>query len=130
MFIYSSINKYNDTCKENFKKLGIKTKPEPWLHIAVMDFTHMPEDKELGIKAHDGAIYWCIYVWDTREVLEFGEAPKNTVSMYSLSNYSARSRFGRIVHVPKAKDNLQPLKGDNQIINAINKHVIASRKRK
>lgn len=76
MFIFSSINKYNNTCQENFKKLGIKTKPEPWMHIAVLDFTHMPEDKALGIKAHDGAIYWAIYVWDTREVLEFGEAPK------------------------------------------------------
>lgn len=50
--------------------------------------------------------------------------------MYSLSNNSARSRFGRIIHVPKANDNLQPLKGNDQIVKAINKYVIESRKRK
>lgn len=124
MFAYS-INKYNEAFSKSFKSLGIKTKPEPWLHVAILNFTNMKDDKEHGIKASSGAMYWVVYVWDTRQVLEFGKAKQNATTMKRLTTSSTMASRGGLVRAPKAKDNHKPLNGDNQIINAINKYVLA-----
>lgn len=61
-----SINRYNGACQHILKA---KTKPEPWLHVAILDFEDMPDSEEYGIRGEKSGIYWAIYVWDTREVI-------------------------------------------------------------
>lgn len=117
MYKFNSINKYTDACQ---KLLGSKTKPEPWMHVAVLKVANMPEDKELGIKAQEKpTVYWAIYVWDTRKVLEVGEAKSGP--MDAFANYRARNKG--VVRIPKAIDSLEQVPGNGQIINAINRYV-------
>lgn len=68
------------------KQLVSKTKPEPWLHVAII----MPKDRGWAIYA--------IYVWDTRQVIEEGRKPIWDAHVEHL------------VGTP-AKDNHQPLQG-------------------
>ena len=76
------ILRYDERVQQQLKS---KTKPEPWLHIALAD-------------SNDRSYVFAIYIWDTREVIETGTT--DNVTMYSLD--------GNI-----AKDNHTMIKGGN-----------------
>ena len=70
------------------KQLHSKTKPEPWLHIAILS------DKQYS--------YYVIYVWDTRQIVGSDNIYKH---------------YGDIAGQP-AKDNHMPLQGKANLSNA------------
>lgn len=89
------------------KLLGTKTKPEPWLHIAILDERDKTVGYTGGITGYDngrlpttrqeyGKLYYVIYVWDTRHTVEAG-----------TSSYTGKLT-GSI-----AKDNRKPLIGNS-----------------
>ena len=87
------------------KILSADTKAEPWLHIMFVSY------KEIDDRA--GAFF--IYVWDTREVVEYG----------SLDGVDTRLITGK-----PAYDNHEPLKGHFDGIDLINSIMKKSVKRK
>lgn len=113
-----SINRYNGACQHILKA---KTKPEPWLHVAIIDFEDMPDSEEYGIRGEKSGIYWAIYVWDTREVIEAGSARSGSITIPApVMRTSPRPK----VAIPNANDNRNPLRDYNQIINTINAFVM------
>lgn len=86
------ILRYND----NFIKSAIKAdvKPEPWLHVII---EHAGTTKAGNVTRKFG--HYCIYVWDTRKVLETGQFEyQGTLSSKFMTS-------------DKARDNRQPLVG-------------------
>lgn len=71
------------------KALDSKIKSEPWLHCVIL------EDKPLRRNMY-GSMYYAIYVWDTREILE--------------SSMAFGHKLSKVAEQP-AKDNHQTLKG-------------------
>jgi hypothetical protein len=74
-----------------------RVKPEPWLHIAIM----LACDK-----SHHWRYEWAIYVWDTREVLDYGAQLVKGPELYNVDS--------RIMHakLTNAIDNHQKLVGE------------------
>lgn len=66
-----SVYRYNETIQ---KRIGSNTKPEPWLHVAICN----------RIMKNDGKLFlfYAIYVWDTRQVIETGKADGNITGVH------------------------------------------------
>jgi hypothetical protein len=89
------IKRYNSYLQKIVKA---KTKPEPWMHLLVVPVS----------SAGRLNFVWCIYIWDTRQVLEQGKG--------SISDYKY------FKNAPDALDNREPLKGisnDDQLQKAM-----------
>lgn len=80
--------RYNDKLQQYFK---LKTKPEPWLHLGYTTSF----DKKTG----KAATHLAVFVWDTRQIVEYAEAN------ISLPPGGINAKF-------RARDNGQPLKGN------------------
>lgn len=118
MHTYGSINTYNSDCK---KILRTKTKPGPYLHVAILEISGINKDGKIGPTVRTKTVvYWAIYAWDTREVLEVGEGRQRRIEAFTTGRIERKDG----IRIPKAKDNLKHLKGNNQIIKIINRYVL------
>jgi hypothetical protein len=100
------ILKYTDTLQ---KVCNLKTKPEPWLHAAIVQISKGYLDTK-NSKVVQPRYAIAVYVWDTRSVLEIDE-----FEMSSLQSLS---------HLTKANDSRYPLhlkiRGESQNLELIN----------
>lgn len=66
--------------------LRCKTKPEPWLHIAIAgcSMSNLGEHyaRRNAGKAPKLELIWAVYVWDTREVIESGQVDRAYMDRY------------------------------------------------
>lgn len=88
--------------------LHSKIKAEPWLHIYLG-----PRNEGKG----RNFVYYCIFVWDTRQVLDSGKVPlEQCRSMITVSRGEGAMRPKAAIAV----DNNELLKGSGDIVDAIN----------
>ena len=78
------IKRYNRYVQQIIKA---KTTPEPWLHVLIVPTSSV----------NSANFVWCIYVWDTRKVIESGKG--------------SSSSFKYFGNAPDAVDNREPLVG-------------------
>jgi hypothetical protein len=117
--IHLHINKYTERAKSIF---NAQTKSVDYLHIIVLYDSNIE------------TIYWAVYVWDTREVMEYGSIKINdvdeNVSLYLTYVFPFSTRLQNIQHtysnIDKAFDNHSILLNDWQsmIVDEINKYIV------
>lgn len=90
------VGRYTDEIQA---KLNTKTKPEPWLHIAIAAEYH-PDNRG------NGEMEWAIYVWDTREVIESGSKSYHVQGRGKVLDLALAS-----VQTVAVKDNKEDLAG-------------------
>lgn len=77
---------------------------EPWLHARRLLLNKYDDEG----KRTDTAVYWVVYVWDTREVVQFVEDKRTAEQKPSFEETSKR--------YAKAVDNAQPLKDPKKLV--------------
>jgi hypothetical protein len=86
------ILRYNEEIQ---KTIGSKTKPEPWMHIAIIK-----QIRDNG--KFDLSLFYAIYVWDTRQVIEERD---------SRLNYADDATIKSLAKKYAANDSREPLLG-------------------
>lgn len=105
--------KYIKTCSIAYTAASIQDMhiaKEPWLHArcVMLQKYDEPKDGERWGKLLNTAVYWVVYIWDTREVVQWVEDKRHWSERPSTS-VTMKQRV-------KAVDNAQPLKDPNKLV--------------
>jgi hypothetical protein len=100
-------NRYTEEAK---KLLGTKTNPEPWLHIQLVGDSSTKHDD----------IYYAIYVWDTRQVIESGVVNCKNSGEFTRISMAFRG-MDSFMKIPFAKDKRKAIVGSGNVVKRVNK---------
>jgi hypothetical protein len=97
-----AVSKYYLTCSVAYLASSIVELPiqkEPWLHARLISLTKVNEDT----RKRETAWYVVVYIWDTREVVQWYEIPRGQIRQQGMKDV-------------KAIDNEQPLKDTKHLV--------------